>query len=398
MIESEDIIMKDQILQEAKEMQEELIKWRHSLHKIPELGLNLPNTAAFVKETLAGMDIEFTEYKECSCITATLGKGGKYFLLRSDMDGLPMQEESGESFASENGCMHSCGHDLHASILLGAAKLLKKHESELKGTVKLLFQSGEETFEGAKAAIEAGVMENPHVDAAFAMHVASILPANTIIYGTYPMAAVYGFRVNLTGIGTHGSTPQLGVDPINTGVHVYLALQELIAREISSTDEAALTIGRFSAGAVSNVIPERAVLEGTLRTFKPEIRSRLMKRIDEVVRSVANTYRTEVEIETLSDIPPVTCSPEMNQEILASIHEMNPEIQTLPYYHVMGSEDFAFISDMVPSSYFGLGAGIEDQTKWLGQHNPRVRFSDNCLALGAAVYTKAAIDWLNAHS
>ncbi len=198
MIESEDIIMKDQILQEAKEMQEELIKWRHSLHKIPELGLNLPNTAAFVKETLAGMDIEFTEYKECSCITATLGKGGKCFLLRSDMDGLPMQEESGESFASENGCMHSCGHDLHASILLGAAKLLKKHESELKGTVKLLFQSGEETFEGAKAAIEAGVMENPHVDAAFAMHVASILPANTIIYGTYPMAAVYGFRVNLT--------------------------------------------------------------------------------------------------------------------------------------------------------------------------------------------------------
>lgn len=390
--------MKDQILQEAEDMREELIKWRRSLHKIPELGLALPDTTAFVKERLSEMDINFTEYKECSCITATLGKGGKCFLLRSDMDGLPMKEESGESFASENGCMHSCGHDLHTAILLGAAKLLKKYESRLKGTVKLLFQSGEETFDGAKAAIEAGVMEKPHVDAAFAMHVASIVPANVIIYGAYPMAAVYGFRINLTGKGTHGSTPQLGIDPINTGVHIYLALQELIAREVSSTEEAALTIGRFHAGAVSNVIPEHAVLEGTLRTFKPEIRSMLIQRINEVVHSVAKTYRTEVRIETLSDVPPVACSPDMNQEILASIHDLDQEIQTLPYYHVMGSEDFAFISEKVPSSYFGLGAGIEDGSKRLGQHNPRVRFSEECLPLGAAVYAKTAIDWLGAHS
>lgn len=179
--ESEDYTMKDQILQEAKNMREELTGWRHSLHQIPELGLHLPNTTAFVKEKLTEMDIPFIEYEDCSCITATLGEGGKCFLLRSDMDGLPMREESGEAFAAENGCMHSCGHDLHTAILLGAAKLLKKHESELNGTVKLLFQSGEETFEGAKAAMEAGVMEHPHVDAAFAMHVASIIPANMII-------------------------------------------------------------------------------------------------------------------------------------------------------------------------------------------------------------------------
>lgn len=390
-------ILQDQILQEAKAMQEELTKWRHFLHRIPELGLCLPDTTAFVKERLSEMGIEFTEYEECSCITAVLGKGQKCFLLRSDMDGLPMEEESGESFASENGCMHSCGHDLHTAILLGAAKLLKRHENELKGTVKLLFQSGEETFEGAKAAVGAGILENPRVDSAFAMHVASIIPANTIVYGDYPMAAVYGFRIELTGKGAHGSTPQLGIDPINTGVHIYLALQELIAREISSTEEAALTIGRFDAGSVSNVIPERAVLEGTLRTFKPGLRSMLIRRIDEVVRSVARTYRTDVEIHTLSDVPPVTCNPELNQEILTSIHTLDQGIKTLPYYHVMGSEDFAFISEKVPSSYFGLGAGAGDKAEWIGQHNPRVRFADECLALGAAVYAKTAMDWLNVH-
>lgn len=389
--------MKNQILQEAKNMQEELTKWRHSLHRIPELGLHLPKTTTFVKERLAEMDITFTEYGECSCITAVLGTGGRCFLLRGDMDGLPMHEESDVSFASENGCMHSCGHDLHTAILLGAAKLLKRHEHELKGTVKLMFQAGEETFEGAKAAIKAGILENPRAEAAFAMHVASIAPANTVIYGDYPMAAVYGFRITLTGKGTHGSTPQLGIDPINTGVHIYLALQELISREISSTEEAALTIGRFDAGNVSNVIPERAVLEGTLRTFRPELRSRMIRRIDEVVRSVAKTYRTEAEIEVLSDVPPVACSPELNQKILASIHGLDNEIKTLPYYHVMGSEDFAFISERIPSSYFGLGAGIEDQSKWLGQHNPKVRFSDECLPLGAAIYAKAAIDWLDEH-
>ncbi len=389
--------MKNQILLEAKNMQDELTKWRHYLHRIPELGLHLPHTTAFVKEQLSEMDIEFAEYEECSCITAVLGTGGRCFLLRSDMDALPMREESGVSFASDNGRMHSCGHDLHTAILLGAAKLLKRHESELNGTIKLLFQSGEETFEGAKAAIEAGILENPRAEAAFSMHVASIVPANTIIYGDYPMAAAYGFRITLTGKGTHGSTPHLGIDPINTGVHIYLALQELISREISSTEEAALTIGRFEAGSVSNAIPERAILEGTLRTFKPELRSLMIRRITEAVHSVAKTYRTEATIDILGDVPPVACSPELNQKILTSIHNLDNEIKTLPYYHVMGSEDFAFISERIPSSYFGLGAGIEDQSKWLGQHNPKVRFSDECLPLGAAIYAKAAIDWLDEH-
>ena len=194
------------------------------------------------------MGVVFQLYEDSSTIVAQIGQGEKCFLLRSDMDALPVCEESGEPFASQNGCMHACGHDMHAATLLGAAKILKAHEKELKGVVKLLFQSGEETFSGAREAIKAGVLENPEVNAAFAMHVAPNMENGVIQYGKHPMTSVYGFRITLTGKGTHGSTPENGVDPINTGVHLYLAFQELIAREISALDEAVLTIGHFEGG------------------------------------------------------------------------------------------------------------------------------------------------------
>ena len=235
------------------------------------------------------------------------------------------------------------------------------------------------------------------MDAAFAMHVASTLPAGAVMYGPYPMSSVYGFRITLTGKGAHGSTPQLGIDPINTGVHIYLGLQELIAREISATDEASLTIGRFDAGKVSNVIPERAVLEGTLRTFKPAVREMLMERIHQVVNQVAAAYRTEVEFEVLSDVPACACDEALNQEIANSIHDMDETLRLLPIYHVMGSEDFAFFTEKVPSSYFGMGAAVEDKTKWKSHHNPKVVFNEDCLATAAAIYAKAAMDWLSAH-
>ena len=185
--------------QEAKAMEQQLLEWRRQIHRHPELGKRLPQTTDLVKRALDQLGIQWEEICPCGIVGVIGPAEGKRILLRADMDALPMDELTGLPFASEcAGAMHSCGHDLHTTILLGAAKILKKHENELNGTVKLLFQSGEETFEGAKAAIEAGILDNPHVDAAFAMHAASIIPADTIIYGTSPMAAVYGFRINLT--------------------------------------------------------------------------------------------------------------------------------------------------------------------------------------------------------
>lgn len=389
--------MPHQIFQEAQSLAGEITANRRALHQIPEVGTSLPKTVDFVTKKLTEMGISYEVYEDCSCVVATLGHPGKCFLLRSDMDGLPVEEDTGLPYASANGCMHACGHDMHAAVLLGAAKLLKAHESELNGTVKLFFQSGEEIFAGAKAGIDHGLLENPKVDAAFGMHVLGALPEGLVIYGHYAMSAVYGFRITLTGKGTHGSTPESGIDPINTGLHIHLALQELISREVSALDEAALTIGRFSAGTAANIIPHTAIMEGTLRTFKPEVTEYLRSRIQEVARSVAATYRTGIEIETLSLVPATICDQSLTQELLTTIDSLDAGIKTAPEYHVMGSEDFAFLTEKVPASYFAIGAGGPDPSTWKGQHNPQIVFEESVLPTTAAIYAKAAIDWLEKH-
>lgn len=385
------------LLQEANEIQEVLVGWRRTLHQIPELDVKLPQTVAFVTARLDEMGVKYEVYEESSNIVATIGKGDRCFMLRSDMDGLPVVEEADVEFPSTNGCMHGCGHDLHATVLLGAAKLLKEHEEELDGVVKLLFQSGEETFNGAKAALKAGVLENPHVDAAFAMHVFAGVEPGTISYGLQTAASVYGFKIILTGHGGHGSQPEVCIDPINAGVQVYQALQALIARECPPMAEAALTIGQFAAGNAANVIPERCVLQGTLRTFEKSVRELLIRRINEIVPAVAAAYRTKCEIIELSNVPSVLCSEEMNEACLNSIRELDPETKFQGGVHMMGSEDFAVFSDEVPASYFVLGAGVEDEGKRLGQHNPKIVFNECCLSQGAAIYAKVAMDWLKAH-
>lgn len=389
--------MSESLLQEAQKIQDELISWRRQLHQIPEIGTSLPQTVKFVTSHLDDMGISYYVMEDSSNVVATVGSGKTCFLLRSDMDALPVPEESGVDFASGNGCMHGCGHDMHAAILLGAARLLKNHEAELNGTVKLLFQSGEETFNGAKAAIAGGVLENPHVDAAFAMHVFASVDKDIILYDSNPMAAVYGFKITLTGHGGHGSQPENCIDPINAGVQVYLALQALIARECPPYEEAALTIGQFSAGNAANVIPERAVLQGTLRTFKKSVNELIIRRINEIVPAVAAAYRCQAEIEVLSSVPSVVCDDELNEEFIASIREVAPQITASKNLHVMGSEDFACISDLVPSSYFIIGAGVEDRSKWVGQHNPKIVFNEDTLAVGAACYAKVAMGWLAKH-
>ena len=390
--------MYQEILKEAQAMQEELIAWRRTFHQMPELDLELPKTSAFVQEELQKMGIPYKLLCGGSCVVALLGKGNSCFLLRSDMDGLPMAEETGLCFASKNGRMHACGHDLHAATLLGAAKILKKHEDELTGVVKLVFQPGEETFHGAKAAIGDGLLENPKVDAAFAMHVGSGFTPQCIAYGPVPMAAVYGFEIRLQGVGGHGSTPELGVDPINTGLHIYMGLQELIARECPSMKEAALTIGAFQAGTVANVIPDTAVLKGTLRVFDKTVRENLIRRIGEIVEGVSKTYRTKAELEVLYDVPAVQNDAELSKEFVACLHEMKPDEYLVPTYHVMGSEDFAFISERVPSCYFSIGAAVEDKSKIVGHHNPKVMFNEACLPTAAASYVCVALDWLKNHA
>ena len=387
--------MEGQLLTEAKQMKDELIAWRRALHQIPEVGLELPQTVKFITNQLTQLGVEYEVYEDCSCVTAQLGQGEPCILLRGDMDALPITEEADVEFKSTNGCMHACGHDLHVTALLGAVKLLKNHEAELKGTIKFIFQSGEEIFKGAKAAIKNGLMENPHVDAAFGLHVFGAMPLGVVAYGKYSMSSVYGFRINIKGKGTHGSSPESGIDPLTVGAHILIGLQELIAREISASDEAALTIGHFEGGSVPNIIPDGAILEGTLRTFKPEIKDFLMTRIGEIAEGIAKTYRANVTIEELSNVPSLVCDDELMDIVVKGVAELDSNLQMMGGMHGMGSEDFACYAELVPSMYCFIGAGVEDQSKWVGQHNPKILFNEDCLPLASAIYAKTAMGWLN---
>lgn len=403
------------LLKEAKEIREQIIQWRHDIHKIAEVGMETFETAKYVSNELTKMNISHQLIAGNSAVVATIGKGEKCILLRGDYDALPMKEEVDIEFKATNGNMHSCGHDLHGASLLGAAKILKAHEDELNGVVKFIFQPGEEIFKGAKACIDDGLLENPKVDCAFALHVNSQMPKNILSYGKTPMSSVYGFEIKLKGVGGHGSTPEMCVDPINTGVHIYLALQELVSREASPLDEVALTIGSFNAGSVTNIIPNEAILKGTLRTFNPKASEMMIKRINEVVKGVAMTYRTEVELNVLSECPSVICDDAMNQLVIDSVRELEWEVydeigklndfglkafQNPNVFYItddmkaMASEDFAFITQCVPSSYCLLGAAYTDGRTLYGQHHPLVEFNDEALENASAIYSAVAMKYL----
>lgn len=382
------------ILEEVRRNHETVVGWRRDLHQIPELGIELPKTVAYVSGKLTELGIPHEIYEDCSCVTATIGKGGKCILLRGDMDALPVVEESGLDFASTSELSHACGHDFHAAALLGAAKILKEHEAELPGTVKLIFQSGEEVFKGAAGAIRNGVMENPHVDAAFASHVFAANPLKNVLYGKYFCASVYGFRIRVQGKGAHGSSPENGVDPLVVGANILLALQEIIAREIPASEEAVLTIGHFEGGSAPNVVPDSAVLEGTLRAFKPEIKEYITKRITEISESIAKAYRASVTVEELSTCPSVICDDGMMAMLENAVAELDNGMIMVPGIHLMGSEDFACYAERVPGVICFLGAGVEDKSKWVGQHNPKIIFNEDVLENQVALYVKMALDYL----
>lgn len=381
----------------ALELKNETIENRRYLHQNAETGLQMPKAQAYIMKKL-------TEYglspKPCGHgVTAMLGKGGKVLLLRADMDALPMPEESGEPFACPTGTKaHACGHDFHAAMLLTAAKMLKEKESLLKGRVKFMFQPAEETFEGSRDMIAAGILQDPPVDAALAYHVAAgKLPLGLFMYNdkSAMMFSVDGFKITVHGRGSHGAYPQNSVDPINIGVHIHLALQELIARESNPEDACVLTIGQFQAGAAANIIPDTAVLQGTIRTNKPEARALLVRRMKEVSEKTAEVYGGSAEIEMISEVPPLICNPELTGKMADYMKELPiPNLTGAPGIVASASEDFAVIAEQVPSVFMYLSAGYLDERGNYNAHNPKVQFNEEVCPMGAACYAHCAVRWL----
>ncbi len=404
----------EQLLQEAKSYEAKLIETRHYLHTHPETGFDLSETKAFVKKELTDMGYEPIECGKAGLIALAGGKKpGKVFLVRADMDALPMKEEADVDFASENGKMHACGHDMHTTMLLGAAKLLKEHENAIEGTVKLMFQPAEEIFEGSHDMIENGLLKNPDVDAAMMIHVMAgvPIPTGTIIVsdgGVSAPAADY-FTIQIQGKGCHGSMPNNGIDSITAAAHIITGLQEIHARELSIFDEAVLTIGTIHAGNAANVIPDTAELSGTIRTYDEEVRAFLKQRITEIATGIASSFRATAQVTFGSGCPTLkndhdlsACSLQYVRELLGaskafSVGQLNAMSGGGKTSKSTGSEDFAYVSQEVPSIMFAYAAGQPDQGYCYTQHHPKVKFNEELLANGSAVYAYTAMRWLEDH-
>lgn len=378
---------------QAQALQEELTGWRRTLHQHPEVGMQLPHTTAFVMERLREMGYAPEELPHGG-VTALAGDPGKgkTVLLRADMDALPIQEESGLPFASRcEGAAHCCGHDLHTTALLGAAKLLKEAEASLPGAVKLMFQPAEEIMRGAKSMIDDGILENPKVDAAVMLHMVAQIPSGVLLYGSGTVAASSNvFSITVEGKGGHGARPFEAIDPINAACHIHLALQELISRETDAMNPAVLTIGAFHAGTAENIIPSSAVLRGTLRTFDKEVRDFLLSRLRDVCELTARAFRATATVTLESSTPPLIAD-ERAVDIVGRVFTQRFGQKAILRQSVMsGSEDFAEIADRVPSVCFLLGGGSEEEGCLYGIHHPKVRFVEDCLPVGAAAYAEAA--------
>lgn len=392
------------ILTEAKQLEPRLREDRRTLHQNPEVGFALEDTKAYVRRRLEQMGISCTDCGRAGLVALVGGKqGGKTFLLRADMDALPLPEEAEEPFASSNGAMHACGHDMHTAMLLGAACILKNHENELKGTVKLMFQPAEEILEGCRDMIEAGVLENPKPDAAMMIHVTAAMPmeAGTIIVcapGVSSPAADY-FNIRVQGKGCHGSTPWNGVDALTAASHILIALQELHARELPSYTDAVLTIGTFRGGTASNVIADSAELGGTIRVYDEESRTFLKERMAQIASSIATAYRAEASVEFGSGCPTLVNDGPLAKAVTGYLREILPTqvLSAADFGSASksgGSEDFAYVSHQIPSVMLALAAGAPEKGYAFPQHHPRVRFDESVLPIGAAAYTLAAMLWL----
>lgn len=404
----------EELLKEANLLQETIVSNRRYLHSHAETGFDLKNTLAFVKKELIDMGYEPVECGKAGLIALAGGKKeGKVFLIRGDMDALPIKEESDVEFSCQSGKMHACGHDMHTSMMLGAAKLLKEHEDEIEGTVKLMFQPAEEIFEGSKDMIKAGVLENPKVDQALMIHVMAGMPFNagTVIVpvpGIGAPAADY-FEIKVQGKGCHGSMPNTGVDPLNVAAHILIALQEIHARELAISDQAILTIGTMNAGIAANVIPDTATMGGTIRTFDEETRSFIKERIEEIAECTAKSFRASAEVIWGSGCPTLVndkdltiCSEKYIKELLGedktfSVAKLNAMAGNQKSAKTSGSEDFAYISQKIPAIMLVLAAGNPDKGYPYPQHHPMVKFDEEVLSSGSAVYAYTAMRWLQDH-
>lgn len=382
----------------VKQYEDYIIAMRREIHRHPEVSMEEYRTSELVCAQLDQMKIPHVPCGGKTGILATIqgGKPGKTVLLRADMDALTVQEETGFPFASEiEGMMHACGHDAHTAMLLGAAALLNDHKAELCGTVKLAFQPGEEVAQGAKSMVDDGALEG--VDACFGQHIISAIPKGKVVIADGPVAASCDqFRIDVTGVSGHASMPQASVDSIVVCSEIINNLQTIVSRETDPLAPAVVTVGRMEAGTRWNVIAGTGVLEGTTRTFDPDVYEKFPQQIERIAKGTAELLRAKAEL-TYNRLVGV-----MNNDAdMASVMRNAGEVvfgaeNVIAKGQLSGSEDFAEFSNRCPGAFAIIG--LADETARYPNHHNKFQFDESILSQGAALLAQTAVCYLNAQA
>jgi amidohydrolase len=393
-------------LAEAKSLFEYTQALRRDFHIHPELGFREIRTGAIVAKELEALGMEVTKGVGKTGVVGLLEgtKPGPTLLLRFDMDALPIIEQTGAEYASQNqGVMHACGHDGHTAIGLTVAKILNAHRDQLAGTVKFCFQPSEEGTNGedvggAEMMMRDGVLESPHVDMALALHLWNEEPLGWLgIAGGPMMAGAELFTIKITGRGGHGAIPNVAIDPIVASAQIISALQTIVSRNVAPMDTAVVSVTNLHSGTAFNVIPQEAILEGTIRTFDLGVRQRVLERFEQIVRGTAEAMGCRADI----NIQRVTPALVNDMAISATVQETSRRI--LPdanlrtsNYLTMGAEDAAFLLEKVNGCFFFVGSANKERHLDYGHHHPKFDFDEEALIRGSALMAAAAIDVLNA--
>jgi amidohydrolase len=386
-------------LSEAQALFEYTQSHRRDFHSHPELGFHEVRTAGIVAGELNSLGLEVhTGIAETGVVAVMQGsRPGPVILVRADMDALPIHEETGASYTSQNpGVMHACGHDGHTAILLTVARILNRHRQELSGTVKFVFQPAEEGMGGAERLIQAGVLEDPKVDICLALHVWNEQPVGWIGIASGPaLAGAEIFKITVKGKGGHGASPHLAVDPLLASAHIITGLQGIVSRNVPPLKTAVVSVCTIHGGEAFNVIPPSVELTGTIRTFEPEIRSTVLEHFNQTVTSIAAGLGCQVEIEINQLTPATINQPEIAGQVAATARRLLPQSEIdARNYITMGSEDFAFILEKVPGCFFFIGSANPKKGLDASHHSPKFDFDESILPQAAGLMAAAVADFL----
>jgi amidohydrolase len=393
------MMLAEHLLQQALALAPRIVALRRAIHAEPELGLDTPLTLAKVRAELADLPLEWLEGTSCTGAVAIL-KGaspGRSVLLRGDMDALPLREETGLDFASAIlGRMHACGHDTHTAMLAGAAGMLAERQAELAGEVRFMFQPGEEGFHGARFMIEDGLLD-PLPDAAFALHIMPNYKHGVLASRAGALlAAADKLEIVVEGRGGHASMPHQTRDPVPVACEIVTAIQTMVTRRYEATEATVVTVTQLDAGSAHNVIPDRAVLKGTIRTLSPERRHVIRGDLRRLAEGIAAAHECRVEVTVIDGFPP-TLNDSLAVDLFAAVAGDLPGgvFETLPN-PIMGAEDFSYVLEKIPGAMAFLGVAAEgsDWKHCCGIHSSRMIVDETALPRGAAILAGCALRFL----